>query len=100
MTNQEIANGLCSLLNQALLKDKDAVSALVDGRVLCNNALADDPDVMVSFECYPEGGEVNLVGMLGIVNGFCSHLHLDCRIAARYSEDGKNDLIEFIVLPK
>jgi hypothetical protein len=99
MTNQEIANGLCSLLNQALSKDSKAISELASDRVVCNDALADDPDVTVLCDCYPEGGEVNLVGMLGIVNGFCNHLHLDCKIAARYSDDGKNTLIEFVVFP-
>ena len=53
------------VLNEALEIDCDAIKALIEYRVLCNEKLADHPSIQVrAYD--PEGLKV---GLLGIING-------------------------------
>lgn len=50
-------------LNDAILADADAVSALVAYRVPCNEWMAEHPSIQV--------GEDRTVGLMGLLNGLC-----------------------------
>lgn len=69
----EILRRAVAVLNRALEADPEAVTALVNTRVSCNEVLADDPTVQVGlFEEGIEGGQVHRVyrlGPLGLING-------------------------------
>jgi len=51
-------------LNEALERDSEAVTALVNFRVACNDALASHPTIQVH-----RFGEVHKIGLLGLLNG-------------------------------
>lgn len=53
-----------AFLNELVVIDRAAMTALVETRVPCNEALADHPTVQVS--CREDGARV---GLLGILNG-------------------------------
>lgn len=57
-------NDVVNLLNDALKVDPQAVTALINTRVQCNNELADHPTIQVGLF----DGEYR-VGLLGILNG-------------------------------
>jgi hypothetical protein len=52
------------LLNEALERDPDALTQLVNLRVACNEQLAQHPTIQVH-----KFGEVHKVGILGLLNG-------------------------------
>jgi hypothetical protein len=53
-----------AVLNEAVELDKDAMTALVNARVPCNERLADHPTIQVgSFD------GITKVGLLGVLNG-------------------------------
>jgi len=52
-------------LNRLLMLDREAIRALIETRVVCNESLADHPSVQVMLA--EDGGY--LVGLLGILNG-------------------------------
>jgi len=52
------------VLNEALERDADAVMALVNYRVACNDTLAGHPTIQVH-----RFGEVHKIGLLGLLNG-------------------------------
>jgi hypothetical protein len=72
MTIQEVA---ADVLNEMFACDQEATRRLVEGRIPCNDDLADHPDVPVlqlTEDDWP------LVGLLGVLNG----------VARRYDPDG------------
>ena len=54
-----------SFLNELIALDPQAITALVESRVPCNQALADHPTVQVSATT----GNGFSVGLLGVLNG-------------------------------
>ena len=54
------------VLNSAVLSDSEAMNALVETRVPCNDALADHPTIQVLAD---DDGSNARVGLLGILNG-------------------------------
>lgn len=64
----EIFEGILGVLNEAVRDDAEAVAALLERRVPCNDLLADHPDIAV------QGGTPCLLGALGLVNGICTRL--------------------------
>ena len=57
------------LLNEAAKLDPQAIRALVDTRVVCNQALADHPTIQVGPASEHDSGGPSVVGLLGILNG-------------------------------
>ncbi len=60
------ANKIVEFLNDLLEYDRAAVAALVAGRVICNQKMADHPTVQVHSQ--KDGFHI---GLLGILNGLC-----------------------------
>ena len=52
------------LLNDALARDPEAITGLVNMRVNCNDALAAHPTIQVN-----RYGDVHRIGILGLLNG-------------------------------
>jgi hypothetical protein len=72
------------LLNEAFTMDPEALTALTNNRVPCNEALADHPTIQV----LDEDGSPK-VGLLGILNGiFGADENGQGCLAALYSDDG------------
>lgn len=65
------AQEIVDLLNEANQLDTHALWQLIEGRVKCNNALADH----ATITCYPDPCDqgMNLIGMLGFLNGLVDH---------------------------
>lgn len=79
-------------LNQLLELDPVAVSALVERRVPCNEALAVHPTVQVCSE-----GSEYRVGLLGVLNGlFGVDQELWGPISAQYNEDDLERVVGFV----
>lgn len=57
-----------SLLNELAVLDPDAMHALVENRVVCNDALADHPTVQVASRGEWNGAGYEF-GILGVLNG-------------------------------
>ncbi len=60
------------VLNRAIKSDPEAMHKLIEGRVPCNQTLADDETIQVSMHD-PKTGQVTdsfEVGILGLINGF------------------------------
>lgn len=57
-----------TLLNELVALDQDAMTALVENRVVCNEALANHPTVQV-VGLLGDGDNNCMVGILGILNG-------------------------------
>lgn len=68
-------------LNEAFEADPNAINALITMRVPCNQKLADHPTIQV-------GGNPDVVGMLGVINGIVERL-TGKRVAAIYGDDSK-----------
>lgn len=88
MTDINIA---LKVLNEALIADPVAIETLINHRVLCNDALADHPNVQVRRD---DRDGCSYVGLLGILNGVLEPM-TGQRIAAVEDDNGK--LLEFIV---
>lgn len=57
-----------AVLNRALESDNSAITELVNHRVVCNETLANDPDVIVGLNAENK----THVGALGLINGLFS----------------------------
>lgn len=88
---EQILAAALGVLNSAIGCDKDAMHALVETRVPCNDLLADHTSICVTESA--EGGGCE-VGLLGVLNGILEPLTEE-RIAAVYTADGK--LAQFII---
>jgi hypothetical protein len=94
MTNQAddeaLADYIISFLNELVKVDLQALEALVETRVPCNEILAQHPTVQVTTT--DEGAKV---GLLGILNGIVGARPEDGwgYIAANFGDDGH--LIDF-----
>lgn len=88
-TRKEIVNTFLRVLNEANLLDPNAVKALVNNRVPCNQKLARHKTIQVN-------GEIGMaqVGLLGVINGICDAL-VGCRVAAVVNPDTIVKFIEF-----
>ena len=75
ITRKEVVNTFLRVLNEANLLDPNAIKALVNNRVPCNEKLAEHKTIQVN-------GEIGMaqVGLLGVINGICDAL-VGCRIA-------------------
>jgi hypothetical protein len=62
----DFVDHMLSVLNRATVADRDAIAALIEARVPCNQALADDPTIQVG-SCREPG--TYTVGLLGILSG-------------------------------
>jgi hypothetical protein len=65
MNKIELAEHVISVLNDALDRDPEAISRLVESRVKCNERLATHPAIQV----YKRSNGEYVVGLLGIING-------------------------------
>ena len=87
----ELAQSICHFMNDLVKFDKDAIHALIETRIICNQELANHPTVQV---LQPKNSEIASVGLLGILNGF---IGIDENqlgyIAANFDEN--NQLIGF-----
>jgi hypothetical protein len=86
----ELADYIITELNKILLVDRDAVEALIEHRVECNEALRAHPTVQVV--------DGNKVGLLGLLNGIVGTISDGPRqgwgyITGVYDDDGK--LVQF-----
>lgn len=63
------AQDVVDLLNEAAKLDPQAMRALVDARVVCNDALADHPRIQVGRASDTDPSSPWTVGLLGILNG-------------------------------
>ena len=82
-----LAQSLIDFMNELVKLDRDAIHALVETRVICNQELTNHPTVQVST---PANSEISSVGLLGILNGFVG---VDDQqwgyIASIYDDDGR-----------
>ena len=92
---EELADFIIERLNEFAETDPDAVRALVNARVPCNEALARHPTVQVSYR----GDGKPLVGLLGILNGIVGTVgkgtFKDCGFVAAEIEDEPATPIRF-----
>lgn len=77
-----VVGDFVAYLNDLLAIDREGVTWLVNARVQCNAALADDPYVTVLTDA--DGRST--VGLLGVLNGLFSRA--GDMITAAYDEDG------------
>ncbi len=95
MKPPELAHTAIAFLNGLLQTDPEAVRALVETRVPCNEAMAQHPSVQVSVD---DGVEQRTVGLLGILNGL---IGVDDDgwgfLAAEFDDEGK--LTRFLLTP-
>jgi hypothetical protein len=94
MTISPTANQLIDFLNELIAIDPDAVNALINARVPCNETMAHHPTVQVGLGENFDSPHKYLVGFLGVLNGFAGAYDDGPRagcgfIAAIYSEDDK-----------
>jgi hypothetical protein len=91
--NIELAERICSFLNELLEIDRPAMGAMIANRVPCNEGLADHPTVQVGKQ---NGGYH--VGMLGILNGLCGIRQSNQfgLINAIFSGDGREPLKDIL----
>ena len=84
------------MLNRAFAADPDAVHAMVCNRVPCNNALADDPTVVVSAGLVAGSGPT--VGMMGLLNGLLGEIGIPL-VVTKFDEepdaDGRHKMLGF-----
>lgn len=73
------------ILQRAFEADPNAMHALVCNRVPCNQALADDPDVIVDKSPVLRGCHFS-VGMMGVLNGVLVACDLP-RVSSKWSEE-------------
>lgn len=84
-------DAVIALLNSALAADSTAVSALVEQRVPCNEALWDHWTIQVAVK---DGQPY--VGLLGVLNGLFQPDELGRGpIAAEYDDDGAKTIVRF-----
>lgn len=83
MKEKDILDNLLAVLNEAVAIDREAITELVEQRVLCSEEFAAHPDIVVQATRSAE-----LLGMLGIVNGICKRL-TGVVLQAVYDDDGK-----------
>lgn len=93
MADVDLARNIVSLLNDALTRDREAVTALLNSRVTCNKDLTDHPTI----QCGERGGRFT-VGVLGILNGLCG-VKGDGHglIVAEYADEELKELVRFFV---
>lgn len=97
VTKEEVV----ALLNDALKKDKDAVEALLNNRVACNEELAQHPTIQVASVGVlldPPLGKQYRVGMLGIINGMFGTDEKGNGGIAVCMDDDSNEVKGFMVL--
>lgn len=85
---KEIVDTFLRVLNEANLLDPNAIKALVNNRVPCNEKLAEHKTIQVNCEI-----GMAQVGLLGIINGICDAL-VGCRIAVVTVDP--DTIVEFI----
>lgn len=75
---------IVDMLNRAVWADRDAISALVNHRVPCNEALANDPTIQVGLTSFHgiKSDAKNSVGLLGLLNGIAALEDPNKRIGA------------------
>jgi hypothetical protein len=76
---------IINLLNQMLVIDRQAITELVNNRVVCNEVLADHPTIVVG-----ERDGVCKVGLLGVLNGLFNKERLCVEI-----DTSNNEIVEF-----
>lgn len=82
---KDLVDHIIITMNDLLGRDPKAVSALVETRVYCNEAVADHPTVQVGTD---KGKPT--VGLLGILNGLCGTMADGTGyIAAEIGDDGR-----------
>ena len=78
MIDWKMAERTVALMNELLAADPEAVLAMCENRVVCNETLANHPTVQVSGYPDPNALEVNgpiyRVGLIGVLNGLCGAL--------------------------
>jgi hypothetical protein len=90
-----LAGEIVDFLNALVETDRDAVRALFNSRVPCNQKLADDPTVQVrayGLEDKPHDFEV---GILGLLNGFVGIDDDGCGLIQMVVDDEDEEFIEF-----
>ena len=82
----QIAARIINVMKRALAADPEAVRALIETRVPCNDALANDPTIQVV-----DDAGVTKVGLLGILNGIAGCVYPDGPgfVAAVLETDGR-----------
>lgn len=81
---------IVDVLNKALTLDPEAMTALVNMRVPCNEALAQHPTI----EVLQQEDSTYRVGLVGILNGICRECPIERPIVAEFSDNGQ--LIRFV----
>jgi len=93
LTKQQIVDTFKKIMNEAIIADPVAISALCEHRVECNDILADHPTIQVYQENPHNPEDIPVVGMIGILNGICEAL-TGKQIAGEFDEN--SGLIRFI----
>lgn len=92
MVDKEIAHRAVEVLNRALEADREAVTALFNTRLRCNEKLADDPTIQVGG--WQDGKST--IGPLGIINGIIGIQENGWGyIAARYDSEELKSIVAF-----
>lgn len=81
----DLVDHIIETMNELLVRDPRAISALIETRVYCSEAIADHPTVQVSAD----KGRPTL-GLLGILNGLCgTRSDGSGHIAAEFEDSGR-----------
>lgn len=87
--------GVCDLMNELIVLDKDCIEELTKARVQCNDKLADHESVQVRLDM---AKQKTFVGIVGILNGlFREPQGVLC---VQYTDDVDQKLIGFRPLEK
>lgn len=100
-----LARRIVAFLNDLLVLDREAVSALVAARVSCNAAMADHLTVQVGGAPKDGIGAGGTVGVLGLLNGICGTIPDGPRagsgpIAAVVEDDASVSRFELTAAPR
>ena len=80
------------VLNEAVTADRQAVKDLLSHKVVCNQSMADHPDILVGTRT-TEYGDENVLGTLGLLNGIIERV-TGRRVAAVLTDPGPDGMRE------
>ena len=81
----EITQKITSMLNVMVEQDRIAIESIIEQRVPCNEAITNDPYIVVGGNGEGDG---DIVGLVGIMNGIVGHLEGGKIFAQLSDEDG------------
>jgi rRNA maturation protein Nop10 len=86
-----IAQRIVDVMNRALAEDPQAIASLVNQRVACNDALANDPTIQVGTT--DAGFDLGLLGILNGITGCPPYVAMVCDFKCEHGCDSTKEKI-------